>query len=145
MFEPINRLMFPEPADRFWGYDIAAVAELGNKVKAAFDELEDPATAAMIDFDDRDLVRLAEAAGFQRIHLECHIDVDPDSPMRAISLEALLDSAPNPLAPTLRETISSSLTGPEQDRFLGQLRRAVEDGDHVRRSAVAYLAAHKPG
>ena len=23
LFEPINRLMFPEPPDRFWGYDVA--------------------------------------------------------------------------------------------------------------------------
>lgn len=143
LFEPINRLMFPEPPDRFWGYDIAAVTDLADKVKATFDKLEDPATATMIDFDDRDLVRLAEAAGFEHIHLECHIDVDPGSPMRAISLDALLDSAPNPLAPTLRESITSALTSPEQDRFLGHLKRAVGEGDHVRRSAVAYLAARR--
>jgi arsenite methyltransferase len=143
LFEPINRLMFPEPADRFWGYDVGAVADLAVKVKATFDALEDSATATMIDFDDRDLVALAEAAGFERIHLECHIDVDHHSPMRAISLDALLDGAPNPLAPTVRESISS-LAGPEQDRFLQHLARAVGQGDHVRRSAAAYLAARKP-
>lgn len=36
LFEPINRLMFPEPEDRFWGYDVAAVADLARKVKARF-------------------------------------------------------------------------------------------------------------
>jgi ubiquinone/menaquinone biosynthesis C-methylase UbiE len=144
LFEPINRLMFPEPADRFWGYDIGAVGDLADKVKATFDKLEDPATTAMTDFDDRDLVRLAEAAGLEHVHLECHIDIDPGSPIRAISLDALLDSAPNPLAPTVRESISSALTAPEQDRFLRHLRRVVDEGDHVHRSAVAYLAARKP-
>jgi arsenite methyltransferase len=144
-FEPINRLMFPEPADRFWGYDVGAVADLADRVKAAFDARQDPAAAAMLDFDDRDLVRLAEVAGFDRVHLECHLDVDPDSPLRAVGLAALLDSAPNPLAPTLRECAGAALPEPERERFYAHLGRAIAGGDHVRRSAVAYLAARKPG
>jgi arsenite methyltransferase len=36
LFEPINRLTYPEPDDRFWGYDVAAVADLAVKVKARF-------------------------------------------------------------------------------------------------------------
>lgn len=60
LFEPINRLMFPEPADRFWGYDIAAVADLADKVKATFDELEDPATTR----DDR--LRRSRPGGARR-------------------------------------------------------------------------------
>src|SRR3954464_1109175 len=105
-------LVFPEPPDRFWGHDVSAVADLADKVKAAFDELQDPATAPMRDFDDRDLVHLAEAAGFDRIHLACHIDVEPGSLMPTTSLDALLDAAPNPLAPTLREAINTALTEP---------------------------------
>lgn len=145
LYEPINRLMFPEPPDRFWGYEISSVADLAERVKGTFDKLEDPATAPMIDFDDRDLVHLAEAAGFGRIHLECHIDIDPTSPMRATSIDALLDSAPNPLAPTIRESISAALTASEQNRFLAHLKRSIAEDRHIRRSAVAYLAARKPG
>jgi hypothetical protein len=99
----------------------------------------------MLDFDDRDLVALAEAAGFGRIHLELHHDVEAGASMRAISLEALLDSAPNPLAPTARESIAAALTPAEQERFVEHLGRAVEEGDRLRRSAVAYLVASKPG
>jgi SAM-dependent methyltransferase len=143
LFEPINRLMFPEPPDRFWGYDVSAVAGLADKVKAAFDELQDPATAPMRDFDDRDLVRLAEAAGFDRIHLECHIDIEPGSLMPTTSLDALLDAAPNPLAPTLREAITTALTGPEQDRFFAHLQRAFSDQAAIQRSALSYLSACK--
>jgi hypothetical protein len=102
------------------------------------------ATAPMMDFDDRDLVHLAEAADFDRIHLECHIDIEPGSLMRATSLDALLDGAPNPLAPTVREAISAALTGPERDRFLGHLQRAIHNEAAIRRSAAAYLAAYKP-
>lgn len=144
LYEPINRLMFPESPDRFWGYEISSVADLAEKVKETFDTLEDPATAPMIDFDDRDLVHLAEAAGFECIHVECHIDIDPNSPIRATSLDALLDSAPNPLAPTIRESISAALTTSEQDRFLAHLKRTIAEGAHIRRSAVAYVVARKP-
>ena len=70
LFEPINRLMYPEAADRFWGYDVSAVSALADKVKRTYREISDPAASTMLDFDDRDLVRFAEAAGFSRIHLE---------------------------------------------------------------------------
>ena len=145
LFEPINRLMFPEPPDRFWGYDVGPVAELAAKVTATFAGIEDPATAAMTDFDDRDLVRLAESAGFARIHLECHIDIQPGSLMRDIDLDALLDRAPNPLAPSIRESIEAALTVPEQERFLDHLARVLAEDEPVRRSALAYLLAHKRG
>jgi arsenite methyltransferase len=98
MFEPINRLMYPEPDGRFYGYDLSSVGELVRKVKAAFTALSDPAfRAAMMDFDDRDLARLAEESGFARVHVECHIDVGP-ADGQAVSLDALLDTAPNPNA-----------------------------------------------
>jgi arsenite methyltransferase len=144
-FEPINMLMFPEPPDRFWGYDVRAVSELADSVKAAFAELADPAAGVLRDFDDRDLVWLAEDAGFERIHLECHIDVEPDSQLGAVGLDALLDSAPNPLAPSLREAIATALTESERAGFLGHLERAIVEQRPLRRSAVAYLVAHKPG
>ncbi len=145
LFEPINRLTFPEPTDRFWGYEVGPVSDLADKVKATFDELEDPAATAMLDFDDRDLARLAEGAGFERIHLECHIDVEPGSLARSISYEAMLDTSPNPLAPTVREAIAAALTEPERARFLSHLEKSVVEGRPIRRSAVAYLVAHKHG
>ncbi len=142
LFEPINRLMFPEPHDRLWGYEIGAVAGLADRIKAAYDEVAGQATRPMVDFDDRDLVRLAETAGFEEVHLECHIDVAHDASARAVDLDALLDSAPNPLAPTLRECVDRALSPPERARFQAELGRARDEGRHVRRSAVAYLVAH---
>lgn len=145
LFEPINSLMYPEAADRFWGYDVSAVSALADKVKRTYREISDPAASTMLDFDDRDLVRLAEVAGFSRIHLECHIDVETRADMGAINIETLLDSAPNPLAPTARESIDAALSADERDAFVAHLRRAVDAGDRLRRGAVAYLAASKPG
>jgi arsenite methyltransferase len=144
LFEPINRLTHPEPADRFWGFDVAAVRPLADQVKAAYRRLEHADAASMTDFDDRDLVRFAEAAGFERIHLECHIDIEPGSLIRTISIGALLGSSPNPLAPTVGETIVEALAPEDRERFIGHLAQAVERGDGIRRSAVAYLTATKP-
>jgi hypothetical protein len=121
------------------GFDVRPVAELAPRVHAAFAP-EDPAfTTAMLDFDDRDLARLAEAAGFARVHVECHTDVEPGSP--PVSLEALLDGAPNPNAPTVREAIAAALDAREQDRFLAALGDAFAAGRYVHRRVVAYLTA----
>jgi ubiquinone/menaquinone biosynthesis C-methylase UbiE len=143
LFEPINRLTFPEPPDRFYGYDVADVAELAHEVRAAFEELHDPASATMTDFDAGDLVRLAEEAGFERVHCDCHIDVEPGQPPQAADVETLLDTSPNPLAPTIREAIDQALTPQQRNRFVAHLRRAHEERRQVKRLAVAYLAAGK--
>jgi SAM-dependent methyltransferase len=144
LFEPINRLMFPEPEDRFWGYQVASVAELATKVKSRFIAGDSAFQVAMRGFDDRDLVRFALAAGFGRVHAECHISIEPGSLMNPVSFEALLDSAPNPNAPTTREAIAAALTGSEQERFLAALKRAFAEGNPVRRTAGAYLTARDP-
>ena len=143
LFEPINRLTFPEPRDRFWGYDVAAVAELADKVRAAFEDMHDPASATMTEFDAGDLVLLAEEAGFARVHCDCHIDVEPGQPPGGADVETLLDTSPNPLAPTIREVIAQALTEPERERFVAHLRQAHDEGRRLRRLAVAYLAAAK--
>lgn len=144
MFEPINRLMDPEPAGRFWGYDLSSVAELVARVKAVSTGSQDPRfRAAMMDFDDRDLFRLAEEAGFDRVHVECHIDVAPGPTDPAVSVDALLDRAPNPNAPTVREALGAALTRQQQDQFVAALERAFVERRAVSRMAVAYLTAVK--
>ena len=97
----------------------------------------------MMDFDDRDLAKLAEEAGFDPVHVECHIDVERGGGDLAVSLEALLDGAPNPNAPTVREAVDAALTAPEQVQFMTALAKAFKDRRAVRRSAVAYLSATK--
>ena len=144
LFEPINRLMYPEPEGRFWGYRIEGVSDLAAKVRTRFAGEHAEHREAMMGFDDRDLAHLAEAAGFETVHVECHIDVAPGSWAHPVSPDALLDIAPNPNAPTLREAIDDTLSEPERTRFLEVLGRAVAADDAVRRMAVAYLLATKP-
>jgi hypothetical protein len=133
--------MFPEPQGRFFGYDLSAVADLLEKVDAEL-TIQDPAfREAMVGFDDRDLARFAEEAGFDRIHVECHIDVEPGGFDSPVSLEALLDTAPNPNAPTVREAIHNALTEAERSRFLDALEMAFGVDSAISRHAVAYVVA----
>src|SRR5208282_2738410 len=67
LFEPINVLM--RDPGRFLGYDIGPVEPLVAKVKALYASIQ-PDDDPMVDFDDRDLVRHAEQAGFAEIGLE---------------------------------------------------------------------------
>jgi arsenite methyltransferase len=143
LFEPINRLMFPEPDGRFCGYDLSSVGELVARVHAIFTAGEPADRTAMMGFDDRDLAKLAEEAGFDPVHVECHIDIERGGGDSAISLEALLDGAPNPNAPTMREAVDAALTAPEQAQFMTALADAFEDRRFIRRMAVAYLSATK--
>jgi ubiquinone/menaquinone biosynthesis C-methylase UbiE len=143
--EVVGRLMFPEPPERFWGYDLSSVVELCLRVKAAHGELENPAfRAAMLDFDDRDLVDLARAAGFDRVHVECHIDLEPGALMPGATLERLLESAPTPVAPTIGEAVDRALNNLERREFLTALRDAIHAGNAIRRTAIARVVAHKP-
>jgi SAM-dependent methyltransferase len=143
--EVVGRLMFPEPPERFWGYDLRSVVELCLRVKGAHAELENPEfRSAMLDFDDRDLVELARAAGFDRVHVECHIDVEPGALMPGATLERLLESAPTPVAPTLGEAVERALSNTERRRFLAALQDAVDAGNALRRTAIARVVAHKP-
>lgn len=140
LFEPINRVMYPEPAGRFHGYDLSPIRGLVDKVNAAFGDTDSANEEAMMGFDDRDLADLAQHAGFASVHVECHIDIAPGL-MRPSSLQALLDGAPNPNAPTVQEAISASLTANEQRRFVDELSRVFATTEPVRKLAIAYMTA----
>jgi len=95
----------------------------------------------MMDFDERDLVRLIEQAGFQEVHLRLHVDVEPAKPQ---TWEGFYGSSPNPLAPTIEEAANQVLTPAEVDRFVRHFRPLVERGLGTSRLALAYLWAAKP-
>jgi hypothetical protein len=89
-------------------------------VTAAYRRLERADAATMLDFDDRDLVRFAETAGFERIHLECHIDVEPGSLARTIEIDTLLGSSPRVSASSRKSRSRRALAreSPAINRYL---------------------------
>jgi arsenite methyltransferase len=71
MFEPVNVLMC-DP-DRLRGYDITPVKLLADKLGALYESVRPPGVNPMLDFDERDLVRHAEQAGFADIDLQLRV------------------------------------------------------------------------
>lgn len=141
IFEPINRFGFPEPAQRFMGYDVLTVQDLADKVKAVFRRIQPVDSDPMLNFDERDLLAMVEQAGFREMHLELHVDVQP--PTERTNWETLLHTAGNPKIPTLGEAIQQALTPDEATQFMTHLRPLVETGQAIQRSALAYLWAIK--
>ena len=140
LFEPINRFGMDEKKQGFWGYPGDGLAELAARVEHVYEEIQPP-DDPMLDFDERDLVKLAEGAGFFPIDLELHAYVKPSEPR---AWEAFLKSSGNPKIPTMGEAIDRALTPEERERFTKHLRPLVEEGKGVWRMAQAFLIAVKP-
>lgn len=96
----------------------------------------------MLDFDERDLVDLAERAGFSDIRLQLLIEVKNQRPR---SWDSYLRTVPNPNVPSLGEAIEQTLEPEQRDELTARLRPLVEQGQGRTRSAVAYLSATKQG
>ncbi|MBA2691960.1 MAG: class I SAM-dependent methyltransferase [Rubrobacter sp.] len=151
IFEPINRFNAPSlPSDGrlFMGYDTASVRDLARKVWTIYDRRQPRGTDPMLDFDERDLLALAEDTGFEEISLEYEAKVAPASVFSeewgwTPSWERLLKSSGNPKAPTLEEAMDEALSPEERERFAAHLRPLVERGERTMRDAVAYLRSVK--
>jgi ubiquinone/menaquinone biosynthesis C-methylase UbiE len=140
IFEPINRFTYPEPAHLFVGYDVTPVQSFASNVRRVFERLQPPDTDPMLDFDERDLLRWAEQAGFMEIHLELQIEIAPLAPA---TWEAWLNKSGNPKIPTQAEAMRQALTPKEVEEFTAYLRPLVEQGKGIRRSALSYLWAQR--
>jgi len=140
IFEPINRFNFPEPENIYSGYDVTPFIDIANKIKSVYERLQNPATDPVINFDERDLLRFAEQAGFREIHLELNIEIKPND---FNNWDMMLRIAPNPRVPNLEEAMQEVLTTAEQHAFVEYLRPLVEAKRGMYRWAVAYLWAVK--
>jgi len=139
IFEPINRFGMDENRRTLGGFDVTGVEDLVARLWPGDDETN----RAMIDFDERDLLAFADRAGFvdQRLDYRANVGRDPSFAPR--DWETFVGSAPNPLVPTLAETMAAELTQDESARVTAKLRPQVEAGTLVTRLATAYLLAHK--
>jgi arsenite methyltransferase len=139
IFEPINTLMQECGDSLFYGYDVSPVAEVAAKVNARFAAIQPPGRDPMLDFDDRDLVRLAERAGFSDVRLDLEVTVR--RARAALSWEGFLRSSGNPNLPPLGVMLEEALAVAELAAFSAHLRPLVEAGQGTDRRAVAYLTA----
>ena len=143
LFEPINRFgSVDRRHESFWGFDLGEIGDLAEKVNAVYDAIQPLDEDPMLDFDERDLLVLAERAGFFPLHLELEADVEPS---RVMSWEAFANVAGNPRIPTIAEATEQVLTAEERSRLVEHLQPLVESGGGVWRLATAYLSGRKPG
>lgn len=140
LWEPINRFAYPEPEHLFLGIDVTPIQDVADKVRAVFAERQPATTDPMLNFDERDLLALADTAGFAEIHLDYRATIAPAAPER---WEAVSRSAGNPKIPSLEEAVAQVLTPAEAARFVEHMRPRVEAGERISRSAVAQLWAVK--
>jgi arsenite methyltransferase len=136
--EPINRLMHGNPR-LFLGYDIQPVADIAAEVAARFDAVQPRAADPMLDFDDRDLVRLAEQAGFGYVRLDLRVTVTSSRP--PVPWDRFLRSSPNPKVPPIGDILARALTPAQLAAFTAHLRPLVESGRGEHRRALAQLTA----
>lgn len=94
-----------------------------------------------VNFSERDLLSLVHGAGFRDVHVELHLDVTYGA---VTCWDVFLDTAPHPLAPTLREILTRDFTGDEGARFERIMRPIVESGNAVTTDRIAYVSATKP-
>jgi arsenite methyltransferase len=135
LYEPIN--VFASD----WTYDFGPHEELKAKINSVYDAIQPPREDPMLDFDERDLIRLAEESGFHPVELDYRAEIRPIEPR---PWETFLRMAGNPRIPTLEEAMAQVLTPEETERLAAHLRPLVEKGRGTWRMAHAYLWATKP-
>jgi arsenite methyltransferase len=141
LLEPINVLMSAQDPDRLFGYDVSPVLAMAAKVQAFYESIQPPGADPMIDFDERDLMRHAEHAGFPAVDLELRVSVK--TAKRPVPWEQFLRMSGNPLTPPLAEALDRVLSPQEITEFTEHLRPLVESGTGRERIALAYLTAVK--
>jgi arsenite methyltransferase len=141
IFEPINRFGYdPNNTDKSMGYDVAPISGIAKKVSTIYTRIQPWGSDPMVDFDERDLLSMAEKVGFGEVHLELHIDM---APIPAAEWEKAIRMAPNPRVPTPEEAMKQALTDEEIRIFTSHLRPQVEAGRGTRKMTTAYLWAQK--
>jgi EmrB/QacA subfamily drug resistance transporter len=137
--EPITRLQ--AGSDSYLGYDLRPVATVAAKLTSWYASLVPETGQPLLGFDDRDLLDLAEAAGFGQIHLELRVDVRASRP--PCPWDRFLRMAPNPLLPPLSRALDEALDPREAGQLTAYLRPLAESGTGRRRQSLAGLAAVK--
>jgi arsenite methyltransferase len=141
LFEPINAFGMAERRREFLGLDVPEVGSIAAKLDAVYSAAQ-PEDDPMLDFDERDLMRQGETAGFFPVRVDVRLVVEPQEPR---SWEGFLATSGNPKIPTFGEAMERALAADERDRYSDYLRPRVEGGLGRWRMGSAYLWATKPG
>jgi len=140
MFEPINIFNLDQPETTFWGLDVSPLIEVANKLKARIRVLQPPDSDPMLNFDERDLLRFVEDAGFRNVAMDYEVLIGQWPEM---DWSTLMNAAPHPKLPTWEEWMNEVLTPTEKSALIAHIRPQVEQRQGRSRSAQVYLRATK--
>ena len=123
--------------------EVRDILALIHRWKAAQypDTPEDQDRNPLMNFSERDLLNFFVEAGFRPVRLRLKVDVRASRPLR---WDVFLDSAPHPLAPTLRAIMQERFSAHESAVLETMLRPIVESGRSLATHRVGYLFAQKP-
>jgi ubiquinone/menaquinone biosynthesis C-methylase UbiE len=139
IFEPINIFCYEDRDGLYYGLDVSPVQHLADKISARRPPLEQH---PLLNFDERDLFRFAQEAGFEEIRLEYR--AEQKLRQWTIGWDTFRRSSGNPLDPTPEEEIVEALEADEQAEFEAYVRAAIEAKPRVPEwRAGAYLRAVK--
>lgn len=139
--EPINRdrMQLSKARDEYYGYDVAPIADLMARIKAADDAI-DPDNDPMTDFSYLDLVEMCEDAGFTESHIAVRCDVTKRKPR---AWDSFIGFAPNPNARTIGEELQAFFSRDELTTVESHLRPLVESGTGAEHRIMVYVSALK--
>jgi SAM-dependent methyltransferase len=137
VFEPVNELLAALAAAA--GEMLVGVA--GYRLPDGVPRPPAPAAGRLRPVDAEGLARLCEGAGLRPYTISMTVTTGPAP---ALDWDALLATAPNPLAPTFGEQFAA-LGEPACGELHRALRPLVESGRGVERRAGVHLTAERPG
>lgn len=144
LFEPLNSFGYPEPDGYLWGFDMFGLEEQVAKVTSAYAATVDTGDGdPMLGFDERDLLRWAEQAGFTDITLDHQARIVSSHPSRGTSLQTYLATAPNPMVGSFGDQLRTALTELELQQVIDRIDDGLRSGHGQYRQALTYLTATK--
>ena len=139
IFEPINIFGYGHRKGHYYGLDVSPVQHLADKISAHWPPLDQH---PLLNFDERDLFRFAEEAGFEEIRM----DYRAEQKLRqwTVGWDTFRRSSGNPLEPTPEEEMIEALEPDERAEFEAYLRALFESKPRALEwHAGAYLRAVK--
>ncbi len=143
IFEPINGFA-AEARGGLFGLDMTPIEDLLRRLVRVYEPMP-AAENPMLNFDERDLLRMVRDTGFTGIELDYRAEVEVPAPLPTRDWDVLKKTSPNPLAPTYEEALAEALNPAEREQVESYLRAALATGATGHRTmATAYLRAVRP-
>ena len=141
IMEPINQRHLEFGTGLFKGFrlDREPLLNVQSILQKVVDELRKEYPSSLISYNEHNLVRFSNRAGFEEIKLEYSLT---RTQMQFASWNFFLNAAPNPLSPTLKESLDKILTLEEFNKVEKALREVIKQ-PAIRTIAMALLILKK--